>query len=144
MLLPSGSAGHGKWVLRFTRPITGKRRNAGLGSYPEISTADAAKQASLMREQIAKGIDPLEEKARKLGKPDIPNFQQAAELLHAELMPSWRNAKHGKYWLSSLRQYAFPFIGSLYLEQIEPRHIADVLRPVWLEHLNQHVALSSV
>ena len=36
-LHPSQSKGHGKWVLRYVSPITGKRRNAGLGTYPEIS-----------------------------------------------------------------------------------------------------------
>ena len=39
-----------KWVLRYVSPITGKRRNAGLGSYPEVSAADAGNQACrLMR-----------------------------------------------------------------------------------------------
>ena len=42
-LHPSPTKGRGKWVLRYVSPVTQKRRNAGLGSYPEISIADAAK-----------------------------------------------------------------------------------------------------
>lgn len=52
-LHPSTSKGHGKWVLRFISPVTKKRRNAGLGTYPEISIADVVKQAHAMRQQIA-------------------------------------------------------------------------------------------
>ncbi|MFM5272815.1 Arm DNA-binding domain-containing protein [Aeromonas veronii] len=48
-------------MLRYVSPITGRRRNAGLGSYPEVSVADAGNQARLMREQLSKGLDPLDE-----------------------------------------------------------------------------------
>ena len=41
-LHPSPTKGRGKWVLSYVSPVTQKRRNAGLGSYPEISIADAA------------------------------------------------------------------------------------------------------
>jgi hypothetical protein len=46
-LVPSNSKGSGKWVLRYVSPIMGKRRNAGLGSYPEIGIAQAGKAAIL-------------------------------------------------------------------------------------------------
>lgn len=132
-LVPSNSKGSGKWVLRYVSPITGKRRNAGLGSYPEIGIAQAGKAAILMREKIANGVDPLEEKAKELRAPSMPTFQEAAEILHKELLPGWKNTKHGQQWINTLTQYAFPRIGKFPLDQIQPRHIADTLRPIWLE-----------
>lgn len=33
-LVPSSTAGSGKWILRFVSPMNGKRREMGLGSYP--------------------------------------------------------------------------------------------------------------
>ncbi|MCX4146886.1 MULTISPECIES: tyrosine-type recombinase/integrase [Paraburkholderia] len=132
-LHPSSSKGHGKWVLRFVSPVSRKRRNAGLGSYPEVGIADAGKLAAAMREQIASGIDPLEAKAAEAIKPKMPTFKGAAETLHAELLPGWKNAKHGQQWINTLTQYAFPIVGSMPLDAIQPRHIADVLRPIWLE-----------
>lgn len=131
-LHPSQSAGQGKWVLRFVSPVTGKRRNAGLGSYPEVGLAEAAKKGLQMREQISNGVDPLIEKASS-ASVSIPTFQQAAKLLHAELLPSWKNAKHGQQWINTVSQYAFEHIGDFPLNQIQPRHIADVLRPIWLD-----------
>lgn len=124
--------GQGKWVLRYVSPVTKKRRNAGLGSYPAVSIAEAAQQARLMREQIAGGKDPLEIKANEAAKPHTPNLREAAERLHQELTPGWKNLKHAQQWINTLVEYALPFIGSLPLDQIQPRHIADVLRPIWL------------
>ncbi|AGM44727.1 integrase arm-type DNA-binding domain-containing protein [Aeromonas hydrophila] len=45
--------GRDKWVFRYVSPLTKKRRNAGLGTYPEITIADAARDAQAMREQLA-------------------------------------------------------------------------------------------
>lgn len=131
-LHPSNTKGRGKWVLRYVSPATGKRRNAGLGSYPEVGIADAGKSGQAMRDQIAKEIDPLEAKAAEAQKPKLPTFQEAAETLHAELLPGWKNDKHGQQWINTLTKYAFPDVGTLPLDQIQPRHIADVLRPIWL------------
>ena len=125
--------GRGKWVFRYVSPVTGKRRNAGLGIYPEISIADAGSQARLMREQLAKGLDPLEVKKEEASKPAIPTVEIAARQVHEQLLPGWRNPKHGKQWISTLEQYAFPIIGRQPINAITPAHIASVLQPIWLE-----------
>lgn len=57
-LHPSTVKGRGKWVFRYVSPLTKKRRKAGLGTYPEISIADAARDAQAMREQLANSLDP--------------------------------------------------------------------------------------
>lgn len=132
VLIPAKTKGHGKWVLRFVSPVTGKRRNAGLGSYPETGIAEAGKLAMGMREKIAAGTDPLEAKRNESCKPITPTFQDAAKTLHAELLPGWKNEKHGQQWINTLTKFVFPEIGALPLNEIQPRHIADVLRPIWL------------
>lgn len=132
ILIPAKTKGHGKWVLRFVSPVTGKRRNAGLGGYPEIGIADAAKLATTMREQIAAGTDPLEAKTVEPTKLVMLTFQEAASLVHTELLPGWKNHKHGQQWINTLTEYVFPAIGTLPLNAIQPRHIADALRPIWL------------
>lgn len=125
--------GRGKWFLRYVSPVTQKRRKAGLGSYPEVSIAEAAKKARFMREQIAHGEDPLEVKVTEAAKPRLPTLKEAAKTLHAELAPGWKNPKHSQQWINTLTEYAFPLIGAMPLDQIQPRHVADVLRPIWLE-----------
>ena len=132
-LHPSTTKGRGKWIFRYVSPTTSKRRNAGLGIYPEISIADAGNQARLMREQLAKGLDPLEIKKEEASKPAIPTVEIAARQVHEQLLPGWRNPKHGKQWISTLEQYAFPIIGRQPINAITPAHIASVLQPIWLE-----------
>ena len=102
-LHPSNTKGRGKWVLRYVSPVTGKRRNAGLGTYPDVGIAEVGKQASAMRTALAEGKDPLEEKAKVEVAPKIPTFKQAAETLHKDLLPGWKNPKHGQQWLNTLR-----------------------------------------
>lgn len=131
-LHPSSTKGRGKWVLRYMSPVTQKRRNAGLGSYPEITISEVSNIASIMREQIIKGIDPLEFKKSISEKPSIPSFEDAARKLHTELLPGWKNEKHGKQWITTMEQYVFPFIGAMTLDTIAPADIADTLRPIWL------------
>lgn len=131
-LHPSTSKGHGKWVLRFISPVTKKRRNAGLGIYPEISIADVVKQAHAMRQQIAQGIDPLEQKRVNSEKIAVSTFENAARRIHTDLLPGWKNDKHGKQWIATLEQYVFPLIGTATINTISPAHIAEVLSPIWL------------
>lgn len=87
--------------------MTQKRRNAGLGTYPEVSIAEAARTARIMREQLAAGDDPLEIKKAESEKVVIPTFADAARRVHAELSPGWENPKHVRQWLSTLENYAF-------------------------------------
>lgn len=133
VLIPAKTKGRGKWVIRFVSPVTGRRRNAGLGSYPEIGISEAAKRGTAMREQLAAGLDPLDEKTISANKPELPDFETAATNVHAELLPGWKNKKHGQQWINTVAQYAFPIIGSIPLNEILPKHIADVLRPIWLD-----------
>ena len=131
-LHPSSTKGRGKWVLRYVRPVTQKRRNAGLGSYPEVGIAEAAKLAQTMREQLSAGDDPLELKKAETTKIVIPTFEEAARKVHTELLPGWRNKKHARQWISTLEQHVFPAMGTVPLDAITPANVADVLRPSWM------------
>ena len=131
-LHPSSTKGRGKWVLRYVSPVTQKRRNAGLGSYPEVGIAEAAKLAQTMREQLSAGDDPLELKKAETTKIVIPTFEEAARKVHTELLPGWRNKKHARQWISTLEQHVFPAMGTVRLDAITPANVADVLRPSWM------------
>lgn len=44
-LFPAQASGTGKWILRFVSPVTAKRRDMGLGTYPVVSIRDARTRA---------------------------------------------------------------------------------------------------
>lgn len=93
----------------------------------------AASRARAMREQLIHGIDPLDAKTKAENEPAVPTFEMAARTLHSELIPGWKNAKHAQQWISTLSEYAFPTLGKMPLDKIQPRDIAESLRSIWLQ-----------
>jgi integrase len=125
-----------KWTLRFTSPLTGKRRGAGLGTYPETSIAEAREKALAMRKLIDNGEDPIDQRNREREAAAVAaaalTFEKAARQVHEELKPGWKNEKHAAQWISTLETYVFPKLGNRKLDAISPGDCADVLRPIWL------------
>ncbi|MEM5493389.1 tyrosine-type recombinase/integrase [Hoeflea sp. AS16] len=135
-LIPSRTKGQGKWNLRFVSPVTGKRRDMGLGSYPEVSIAAARRAAWEARDVIAAGGDPLEAKRaaemeRRL-ETSMPSFEQAARQAFAELRPGFKNAKHTQQWIGTLETYVFPKLGGRPVNELRASDFSDALRPIWL------------
>ncbi|MBN3777302.1 tyrosine-type recombinase/integrase [Burkholderia sp. Ac-20345] len=135
-LLLTPSQSNCKWTLRFTSPVTGKRRDAGLGTYPETSIAEAREKALAMRKLIDSGEDPIDQRNREREAAAVVaaalTFEKAARKVHEELKPGWKNEKHAAQWINTLETYVFPKLGNRKLDAITPGDCADVLRPIWL------------
>ena len=137
-LLSSHSNGHGKWQFRFVSPETGKRRDMGLGTYPDKSIAAARRDATAARERLASGADPIEERKRVQRADEtrtmveIMTFKVAAYQVFDNLKPSWKNPKHCSQWINTLETYVFPTIGSRPVAELKPSDFADALKPIWL------------
>ena len=54
------AGGSKSWLFRFMQG--GKAHWMGLGSYPDVSLAEAREKAAECRKQLRSGIDPLTEK----------------------------------------------------------------------------------
>lgn len=125
-----------KWTFRYTSPVTGKRRDAGLGTYPETSIAEAREKAFAMRKLIDNGTDPIDQRERErqaaAAAAAALTFEAAARKVHEELKPGWKNEKHAAQWINTMETYVFPKLGKRKLEAITPGDCADALRPIWL------------
>ncbi|MGH6875912.1 MAG: tyrosine-type recombinase/integrase [Rhizomicrobium sp.] len=135
--LEVGSAkGQGKWTMRFMSPVSSKRRDMGLGSYPEVGVADARRLGMAARQLIANGKDPIAERdAERATRKAIAaamSFEQAARNVYEEQKPGWNNAKHINQWINTLRDYVFPTIGKRKAADLTAQDFAGVLRPIWL------------
>src|SRR5690606_11928538 len=122
------------WILRVK--VGSKRRDIGLGGYPDVTLAQAREKAREARRQIEQGIDPVE--ARKAAKAALLaaqakaiTFEQAARKCQAARVHEFRNEKHKKDWITSLELYAFPLIGRLPVADVEQAHAVAVLGPIW-------------
>lgn len=136
-LFPTSEKGRGKWILRFTSPFTRKRRDMGLGRYPEISIRDARDAALAARLLIQKGSDPIEQRRSDAAVAQeeavkVPSFETAARTVYVEVSRSFRNAKHKEQWIHTLEDFVFPKIGSLPVDELRAAQFADVLKPIWL------------
>ncbi|WP_373086798.1 tyrosine-type recombinase/integrase [Sneathiella sp.] len=121
------NAGSRKWVLRFT--LNGKRREMGLGSYPDVGLADARTKASEYRQQASGNIDPIE--ARRVELEAVPTFTSCAARFIRSHRRGWKNAKHARQWVSTLKTYARPVIGTKLVDTIETNDILEILSPIW-------------
>jgi integrase len=136
-LHPGKEKGHGKWLLRFVSPETNKRREMGLGVYPEVSIIDARKSAAAARNLIRDGKDPVE--ARKENTTALQNdaqaltFDMAARQCHGDKKSGWKNPKHAAQWMTTLEKYIFPHIGNRKVEGLKARDFANALHPIWLK-----------
>lgn len=122
------------WILRAM--VGGKRRDIGLGGFPAVTLAGAKDAARVIREKIAAGIDPVEERlaarsALAASRASALSFQEAAEKFMAANEAGWSNPKHRAQWSATLTTYAFPSIGKLRVSDIETQHIVGILETLW-------------
>ena len=124
--------GRGKWSFRYT--INKKSREMGLGSYPDVSLADA-RQLSLNNKQLlSKKIDPIDEKNRVevLRQQQNKKFSDIADLyIRTKKMPEWTNDKSYTSWKNTLNTYAAPILDSKPIVDINRDDIIGVLLPIW-------------
>ena len=130
------------WVQRLT--INGKRRDLGLGPWPEVSLQKAREVAFANRQAVANGMDPLAERVR----PKVPTFRIAAEQFFDEVKkPTLKDCRSTRQWLQMVVKYAFPVIGDLQVDQIRQQDIVGLVKPVWLtkpvtgRHLRQRLRM---
>lgn len=112
------------WALRYL--FNDKRYDLSLGSYPEISLKEARKKAITARNQLNQGINPKppKEKLQTQAKAEscIPTFSAYAIACHELKKLEWANAKHSSQWINTLRDYAFPIIGDLPINEVDTDH----------------------
>ncbi len=128
---PSGAR---RWIVRVVvkgaKNKTGGplRTDFGLGG-ADIVTINQARERALEYRRMAKqGLNP-----RFNAQREIPTFEEFAQQVHIERMPTWKNAKHGQQWINTLRDYAFPKIGRMPLDSIDQPEVMMCLSPIWTE-----------
>ena len=115
-----------RWVLRTV--VHGRRRDMGLGSVKLVSLKNAREQAAKYRHVARTGGDPIAE--RRKNSIVMPTFLEAANTVHSQA--TWKNKKHQKQWITTLKTYVFPLLGDRRVDCIDTPDILNVLKPIWL------------
>ncbi len=136
LLLQVTPSGAKSWLLRCK--VGDRRREIGLGGYPDVTLAGARERAREAREMIRNGIDPVEHRkattaalfaSQKRGL----SFKEATEKFLIVKLAEFGNAKHRKQWRATLDKYAVPAVGDMLVGDIHVADVQRILEPIWLE-----------
>jgi integrase len=135
LYLRVGEGSAKSWALRYM--LDGRAREMGIGSYHDLSLAEARERARGYRKLVKDGIDPIDQrrddrlaKRAERAKGGM-TFRQAAEAYVAAHEAGWKNPKHAAQWPSTLAAYVYPLIGSLPVQAIDTGLVMRVLEPIW-------------
>ena len=136
LLLQVKPSGARSWIFRTM--VAGKRRNIGLGGFPDVTLSQAREKAREMREKIREGIDPVEhskavQRALKAAQMANITFADAMSKYIAMKSKEFKNPRQEQQWTNSLTTYALPHIGKVPVREIDLHHIKAVLDPIWEE-----------
>ena len=128
---PSGAR---SWIVRLT--IKGQRNSngaplrtdLGLGGLRYVSVQQAREMAIRYLGLARRGINP-----RDTAPEAVPTFEQMARIVHSERLPTWKNAKHASQFINTLRDYTFPKIGNLQVNQVGQPEVLACLSPIWTQ-----------
>jgi integrase len=125
---PDGGA---QWVQRVTPH--GRRREMGLGAYPDVSLREAREAATHNRALVRQGLDPIKERERQR-REAARNIHMltdialdAFESRKAELKGDGIAGR----WFSPLELHILPKLGKVPVADIDQQDIRDTLSPIW-------------
>lgn len=134
LLVQITPAGSKSWILRAT--VGTKRRDIGLGGYPDVSLAQARERGREARDMIRRGIDPVEQ--RKAARAALTaqqkrglTFAAAVDRYCSAKLGELRNDKHRAQWRATLDTYAAPALGDLLVGDIAVSDVQRALEPIW-------------
>jgi integrase len=125
------------WLYRFA--LDGRERWMGLGPLDTFNLDEARDRARKARQLVADGIDPLQakqdERERRRAEASAAaaalakhkTFEQVASEFFERHQSEWTNAKHAAQWIASLKRFAYPIIGKLFVSDIDTALIQKVL-----------------
>lgn len=138
------NSGQKTFFLRYTSPITKKRREITIGAYGVYSLKEAREQAAELKKLITQGIDPLIQREQNLEIQRQELARKENETLtvakladkfiqYKDTFSDW-SEKDRDLFFSRLGRYILPVIGNKAVMAVRPQDIADILEPLWLEH----------
>jgi integrase len=121
----------GNWVLRLV--VNGKRREMGLGRWPDVSIAEARETAATARRRCREGKDPILERQKARTPITRVSFKRAVEICFDARKAELKGDGAAGRWMSPLAVHVIPKIGAYPVEEIDQHVLKDLLAPIWHE-----------
>ncbi len=122
------------WILRIV--IAGRRRELGLGGFPDTTLSLAREKAREARKNVERGVDPVQLKQAVKSKLIAEQaaertFEQCGTAYLKAHSLGWKHEKTKGQWEASLRSYVYPVMGKVLIREIDQSLILRCLEPIW-------------
>lgn len=125
LVKPSGAK---LWRYRYS--INAKKQKLSLGSYPEISLAQARIRAANARAKVAQGISPVTERREKIEASKVINsFEGVCLEWQATRQQQWSEV-YAEDTKRLFERNVFPVLGNRPIGDIQPLELLDLLRKI--------------
>lgn len=121
------------WVYRFS--VHGRRREMGLGPFPDVTIKEARDLAAQARQLVRQGHDPITHRQteRRNARRNLHLLRDVAldcfEARKAELKGDGVAGR----WFSPLEIHILPKLGAVPVAELDQNAIRDALAPIWHE-----------
>jgi integrase len=119
----------GKWILRVV--LSGKRREMGLGRWPDVSIAEARERAAAARQTQRDGVDPIQARMKSKRTVKPLTLKEAIDGCYKAKQAELKNDGAAGRWMSPLSSHIIPKLGSIPVENIDQHTLVDTLGPIW-------------
>ena len=126
LITPSGGE-----LWRFKYRFDGKEKLLSLGTYPEISLADARQRRDEARRNVAHGVDPstLRKAQKQSQTEETETFEVVAREWYTKFTPTW-SAGHAESIKGRLEKDLIPWLGKLPMKEIKAPKVLEALRRI--------------
>lgn len=122
--------GHKSW--RYKYRFDRKERLLTLGTYPEVSLADAREKRDEAKKILREGRDPRHaaKRVRLVGASGtVQSFEEVSREWHSLQLDRWKPV-HANDVITSLERDVFPYLGTMPMAEIDKPVLLSVLRKV--------------
>lgn len=123
-----------------------KKREIGLGAYPDVLPGAARDKAREIKAKLEAGVDPILEKktaraallaAARRGM----TFAEAWEKFAAQKEREFSTDKYRRQWRAMVENHAIPELGRMMVQDVSMQDVLRVLQPIWTDKTETAVKL---
>ena len=111
--------------------IGGKRREMGLGRWPDVSIAEARERAANARHRLRDGVDPIIERQKQRQSMHRMTLEEAIDGCFNARQAELKGAGIAGRWMSPLARHVVPKIGKHPVEEVDQHTLKKILEPIW-------------
>lgn len=129
-VMPNGKTK--SWRQLYNHPITGKAKKLSLGTYPELSLANARKKSTNIRNLVSQGIDPKEYAEAKILEHEAKHVNSLLKVAKEwfDIKKSEISDDHAIDIWRSLELHVFQSLGNKPIIDLTPPKAIEALKPL--------------